>query len=212
MSVHLPATVASLDEASFGNNSDLESVTFHGPAPSGVVDADQPNRTFDTTSNPTLYFPWEYGEDAGVAGGYTTPTWHGYNTVPLNVPYTVSFDLNDHGTAPAEQLVQPNNLVQRPSDPSASGYTFTGWFTDAAATAEYDFDTPVTGDLTLNAGWEAVVPTPPGGSGQGSQPSTGAKELADTGAPGTPLWLVGTIASLMLTADALLVTRRRRAV
>lgn len=39
------------------------------------------------------------------------------------------------------------------SRPSRSGYTFTGWYTDALLTTPWNFADPVTSDMTLYAGW-----------------------------------------------------------
>lgn len=43
----------------------------------------------------------------------------------------------------------------KPADPTRSGYTFGGWYTDAACTTAYDFSSEVTSDLTLYAKWTA---------------------------------------------------------
>ena len=37
--------------------------------------------------------------------------------------------------------------------PQRTGYTFAGWYTDTGYTTEYNFSTPVTGNLTLYAKW-----------------------------------------------------------
>lgn len=52
--------------------------------------------------------------------------------------------------------IADGSILNPPTDaPELDGWTFTGrWFTDAACTEEFDFkNTPVTGDLTLYAGW-----------------------------------------------------------
>ena len=41
----------------------------------------------------------------------------------------------------------------RPTAPTATGYSFGGWYTDKKCTTAYDFDTPVTANLTLYAKW-----------------------------------------------------------
>ncbi|MCR4762287.1 MAG: InlB B-repeat-containing protein, partial [Lachnospiraceae bacterium] len=75
--------------------------------------------------------------------------------------FTVTFDLNGKpGTAPAAQTVEKDGCVKEPAVPEADGFTFIGWFTDAACKTRYDFSTPVTTDLTLYAGWKAVAPEP----------------------------------------------------
>lgn len=70
--------------------------------------------------------------------------------------YTVSFNMNDHGTAPENQAVSYGCTVDIPNpEPTADGYTFSGWYTDKDCTdgKEYNFATPVTENLTLYAKW-----------------------------------------------------------
>jgi pilin isopeptide linkage protein/uncharacterized repeat protein (TIGR02543 family) len=74
--------------------------------------------------------------------------------------YTVKFESNG-GTAVANQTVNYNEKVVKPADPTKSGYVFKGWFKDSDLTEEYDFNTPVTGDLTLYAKWGEPEPTTP---------------------------------------------------
>ena len=82
--------------------------------------------------------------------------------------YTVTFD-SDGGSAVSAQTVTKGGKAARPEDPTksltltaglyngTSSYTFTGWQKDGAA---YDFDAPVTADITLTAAWTA--PATPG--------------------------------------------------
>ena len=74
--------------------------------------------------------------------------------------FTVTFN-SQGGDAVEAVTVEDGDVVAEPADPSrVEGdqiYSFVGWYTDAAATQEYDFETPVTGDLTLYAGWTQNV-------------------------------------------------------
>lgn len=69
--------------------------------------------------------------------------------------YTVSFVLGYNGAEPIpDQFVVQSNYAEEPTAPVREGYSFLGWFTDEAATQRFDFKlTPITGDLTLYAGW-----------------------------------------------------------
>ena len=65
--------------------------------------------------------------------------------------YTVTFDSNG-GTTVASVTVDHGGTVTKPTDPTRTGYTFDVWYLDNEA---YDFDTLVTGNLTLVAHWTA---------------------------------------------------------
>ncbi len=68
------------------------------------------------------------------------------------VAYTVEFDAAG-GSEVATKIVRAGGKVARPTDPTRKGFTFEGWFTEDGN--EYDFDTPVTGNLKLYARWTA---------------------------------------------------------
>ena len=69
--------------------------------------------------------------------------------------YTVTFDANGKDAAiPDSQRVKEGKAATEPSTkPQCKGYTFGGWFTDAACTKAYDFSSSVTADMTLYAKW-----------------------------------------------------------
>ena len=73
--------------------------------------------------------------------------------------YQVGFDTNCDAYI-ASQTVEADGLVIEPEDPIREGFTFVGWYSDEALTEDYDFATPVTGDFTLYAKWEAVPVEP----------------------------------------------------
>ena len=73
---------------------------------------------------------------------------------------TVTFDANGHGTAPTAQTNLWSNEAKamEPDAPTASGFVFTGWYTDAACTTWWNFGSDVVpGDMTLYAGWAEVL-------------------------------------------------------
>ena len=69
--------------------------------------------------------------------------------------YTVSFDSNG-GSSVAAQSVTYNTAASKPADPSRKGYTFAGWFTGKDCKTAYDFNSNVTGDITLYAKWNKI--------------------------------------------------------
>ena len=67
--------------------------------------------------------------------------------------YTVTFD-TDGGSAIEAQTVASGAVVTPPTVPTKEGYTFAGWYLEDAP---YNFETPVTADITLVAKWEAAA-------------------------------------------------------
>ena len=65
----------------------------------------------------------------------------------------ITFDLNYDGSQNSTLEVEKGKNVTKPDDPTRTGFTFQGWFTDKDATIEYDFASAVTSDMTLYAGW-----------------------------------------------------------
>ena len=68
------------------------------------------------------------------------------------VNVTVSFDSNG-GSVVSSQQVRYGSKVVKPADPTRSGYTFDGWYTAKSGGSKYDFNQPVTGDVTVYAHW-----------------------------------------------------------
>ncbi len=71
--------------------------------------------------------------------------------------YNISLNLNYDG-APAAQTaaVEAGAAAARPSDPVREGYRFLGWFSDAAATQEFDFSAVLQADAAAFAAWAEV--------------------------------------------------------
>ena len=73
--------------------------------------------------------------------------------------YTVTFDYNDGGTTAALEVdVEDGNKVTEPANPTRDEYTFDGWFAAGASNA-FNFDTPITNNITLVAHWTKVPVT-----------------------------------------------------
>ncbi len=98
--------------------------------------------------------------------------------------HSVTFDVRGHGNTPDVQQVTEGETVQRPTDPTATGWRFDGWFSDTALTREYDFTTPVTADLTLYAKWTQTGGTTPGSGGGGTGGGSGGTSDGSTGGGG----------------------------
>lgn len=71
---------------------------------------------------------------------------------PVIVRYTVTF-VTDSETLIPTQKVREGWTAAEPDDPEKEEYNFVGWFL-AEATETFDFETPITADVTLYAHWE----------------------------------------------------------
>ena len=72
--------------------------------------------------------------------------------------FTVTFDANGHGTAPAKVSVNAGEKVKNPGKLTADGFSFTGWFKDSAGKTKWDFDKDtVSADTKLFAGWKEAA-------------------------------------------------------
>ena len=69
--------------------------------------------------------------------------------------YTVTFDSYGGTPVPPAQEVEYGHTATKPADPTLKGYTFAFWYLgeDEQNATAYDFNTPVTGDITLTAKW-----------------------------------------------------------
>ena len=73
--------------------------------------------------------------------------------IGVAVKYTVTYNTNG-GSAVAPVTVSENSKLIAPTAPTKDGYTFHGWYKDAAFTNGWNFDADtVTGNTTLYAKW-----------------------------------------------------------
>ena len=71
---------------------------------------------------------------------------------PDGTPVTVTYAYGALGGTYATQIVQAGEKAIEPDVPSRQGYQFTDWYLDDT---KYDFNTAVTGNMTLTAKWTA---------------------------------------------------------
>ena len=72
----------------------------------------------------------------------------------INPGLTVTFD-SKGGTDVPPQTQMYGELLEEPEPPTREGYTFTGWYTDAACDDLWNMAVrTVENDMTLYAGWE----------------------------------------------------------
>lgn len=68
--------------------------------------------------------------------------------------------MNGHGDPVRVQTITEGEKAVMPAEPTAEGYSFGGWYADAAFSAEFDFDAPVTAYTTVYAKWTEASADP----------------------------------------------------
>ena len=119
--------------------------------------------------------------------------------------------------------VKDGEKLSKPADPEAvAGYEFVGWSTSKSEMAQYDFDQPVTGDLTIYAMFNAKKETVENGKAEDSKKQVAAdkkdeakaekKDAAALPTTGDPISVVTSAASLagaVAAAVGMYMTKRR---
>ena len=99
--------------------------------------------------NVTVKARYKNNSDANLCGTESSKTIY-YRSEQV---YTVTFNANGHGTAPTAQKISEGGKATQPTAPTATGYTFGGWYKEAGCTNAFDFNTVITADITLYAKW-----------------------------------------------------------
>lgn len=114
------------------------------------------------SDNPAIATVTENGLIKGIAVGKATITASagGVNaTVSVTVAdlkYNVIFN-TDEGTLIPIQTVRRGQKVTKPENPTKVGFEFSGWYTASNLAVEFDFNTPITANTTIYAGWEDIM-------------------------------------------------------
>lgn len=94
--------------------------------------------------------------------------------------HRVKFDTQG-GSSINDQTPASGSAVAKPADPTREGYTFAGWYTDAACTKTYDFATAVTADMTLYAKWTKNEASSPDTDNAGGKKDNAGTQSASQG-------------------------------
>ena len=133
------------------------------PTVTKFIDNDKNSKFEELVPEPTK-------ENYTFAGWYNGNEKFDFTTVPTgDVTLTAKWTANDyyvsfvteHGDPPTSQNVKYNGTAKDPGKLSAEGYTFDGWYADAAYNTEFDFTKPITGDTKVYAKWEKNAPVLP---------------------------------------------------
>ena len=145
---------------------EVYTVTFdsYGGTPVPPAQEVEYGLTATKPADPTLkgytFAFWYLGEDEQNATAYdfNTPVTENITlTAKWNInKYTVTFDSYGGTPVPPAQEVEYGLTATKPADPTLKGYTFAFWYLgeDEQNATAYDFDTPVTENITLTAKWE----------------------------------------------------------
>ena len=118
----------------------------------------------DKNSKFTELVPEPTKENYTFAGWYNGNEKFDFTTVPTgDVTLTAKWTANDyyvsfvteHGDPPTSQNVKYNGTAKDPGKLTAEGYTFDGWYADAAYSKKFDFTQPIKSNTTVYAKWTA---------------------------------------------------------
>jgi len=83
------------------------------------------------------------------------------SSLPVNawtyIVFTVSFNLHgggDQADFPDQRIINHGTADEPSDEPIRTGYTFIGWFTEAAGGTEFDFNTAIAQNTVIHARWE----------------------------------------------------------
>ena len=196
---------------------DLNGGTMDGKT--GIVTVDIEEGTVITLPTPSREgYAFDYWEGSKYYAGdsYTVTEDHTFTAQwkevePSNptkpTEYTVTFNMNGHGTQVPAQTVEKGNKATKPADPTASGYTFDGWYADATFSAKFDFDSEIKANTTVYAKWTEVKkdePTKPADPTNPTQPTKPADPTSPQTGDNSHLFLW--VALLFISGGALVGT------
>ena len=118
----------------------------------------------------TLFWTRKKWKKAALQQPQKNPTREGYDFLGWNKEYTnitedieitatyqintYTITFNTNGGSSVSSITQDyDTLVIAPVNPTKEGYTFGGWYSDAAFTTAYSFTTMPANDITVYAKW-----------------------------------------------------------
>ena len=147
--ITIPASVTTIENRAFSWCSSLKKVIFEkGSKLNQIGNIDL---VFNQCPDVKIYYSDESVKQVLMDAGMNLD-----KIKPANP--TVKFDSNGGTTVDAKTVVN-GEKVSPPADPTREGWNFVGWYTKDAsgnwADEAFNFDTPITDDVTLYARWTA---------------------------------------------------------
>ena len=129
--------------------------TFTGPVKEGGVWSSSDESVASVETNGLITTKKSGTAEITVSAGTASATLNIVVYEPQElVEYTISYDVQGHGIAPADDKVKPGGTITPPKEPAEDGYVFKGWYKDSACTAPWNFDTDfVQANTILYAKW-----------------------------------------------------------
>ena len=165
-SVTLPSSLTSIGPGAFGQCSSLTNITI----PNSVTLIEQ--NAFRHCGLTDVWYQGTKTQWNNVTVGTNAFIKENNSTPTIHYRCTATFDMQGHGTTPAAQTVYSgvaNALTAPASDPTAQGWTFGGWYRNAACTEAFNFAAALSDNVTIYAKWtprtDNVVTFDTGGKG-----------------------------------------------
>lgn len=99
---------------------------------------------------------WNSEDDITLVAQWTANTYSLTLNDTKKNNVTVTFDKNYTGSTSSTVTLESGEILSYPTEPTRSGYVFTGWYTDSTCTTRYSFRGAIAGDITLYAGWREM--------------------------------------------------------
>ncbi|MBR4727694.1 MAG: leucine-rich repeat protein, partial [Clostridia bacterium] len=174
-----------------------ETITLPGVAATGYTFAQWIRKSAGDAYHPNSHFI------VGNSPETFTASWN------ANIN-TVTFVTGKEGVTVPSQSVLSGNCATMPQVPCVNDEYVEGWYFDLQNPSDpgtinddipFDFDTPITEDLTLYARWKAATPVTVNITGETAMSGIIIFYSADTGTQVATLWQSGTV---MVPADAIM--------
>ncbi len=148
-SITIPASVTTIGANAFEGCTNIATVTSNATSVPPIASSTFPTAVEDAA---TLYVP----ATVAVRTAYSNDTY--WSEFDHMLPYLLTFNLQEHGDAIDPICVNAGRVdeILKPADPTETGYTFGGWYSNEGCTTPFTFGesgTVVNADKTIYAKW-----------------------------------------------------------
>lgn len=114
------------------------------------------------TKSGSTFGGWYKDSTLKTAFNYESPitedtvVYAAWNEGSTPAAYSVTFNTDGGSEVPAQNIMSGYKAA-KPADPTKSGFTFAGWYSNSALTIPFDFSTAITKDTTIYAKWTVAA-------------------------------------------------------